>query len=278
MICYPVFGYEIYEVCHFDMFSIYPVLTDRAEIRSKSGDEDVFHATGMIVGHEISREQLFHLPFVLSFINGRGVRIGGQIEKETLEAAKVFLSGEAFELERPSGGAILRADVHFTSIARPNLIRLALEALVDTSRPESNEFQVCFHKYVLSFSGGAAKYVDVSYYLLFSGLEALARKCLNDCSPNTASVLCKFLCSLGFSVKQEDGKDLFRSMQAYSKLRNALFHNGVYEASHPIGQTVFLNAHIQRLSQLVKLVILRQIHFNHVSIYWDLWPDLGAFT
>ena len=71
-----------------------------------------------------------------------------------------------------------------------------------------------------------------AYYLIFSALEILARRHAGDYVSTIAPVLTCFLRNeCKFDVVQNKPSVRERSIQTYTYLRNALFHNGEFEAT-----------------------------------------------
>ncbi|EAW5752874.1 hypothetical protein FFZ03_22030, partial [Salmonella enterica] len=103
--------------------------------------------------------------------------------------------------------------------------------------------------------------------------ESIARQRENDLSNNAPSVLYKYLSKFKFDIKQQDNKRPPRSLDIYSGLRNALFHNGEYQTA-PMKRngtecTFLLKDYYSYFSRLNSLVILKEANFEDGKINWD---------
>jgi len=120
-------------------------------------------------------------------------------------------------------------------------------------------------------------FIEVSYFLLFSGLETYVRTSLNDFeSRNVADLLNRHLCTLGFNVFSFSEAQPDRSMDTYTRLRNALFHNSKFEAHrniHGIEYTYHLSDFYAQFLILVALVVVKATDFDDGHINWDAWID-----
>ena len=117
----------------------------------------------------------------------------------------------------------------------------------------------------------------MSYYLLYSALESLARfdqdnsECRNSNIP-----IANFLQDLGFSIRQNYPKDLVRSVASYTHLRNALFHNSKLQKEITCNQekvTLKMKDYHWHLKLLVPLAILKYMGYEDNEIRWDAWYD-----
>lgn len=141
-------------------------------------------------------------------------------------------------------------------------------------------FNVLFFKCIEAFRQ-RRQFVDISYFLLYSGLESYARSVTRDTTSNNASVpICKLLKeNYQFDVHQELKSigDNRRAVAAYTQLRNALFHNSSLECSVKVnGTNVQLNLsdYLGNFEILVSLVILKAVDFDDTCIEWDSWISM----
>ncbi len=118
--------------------------------------------------------------------------------------------------------------------------------------------------------------IDVTYYLYFSALEIMARTSAQDYDTPVAQVASRFLDGLGFDVAQDDSRRRHHSIQTYTHLRNALFHNGKFEATFNENNctvTLSLGDYYSQLRQIVADAILRVAGCEYDHINWNRWID-----
>jgi hypothetical protein len=119
--------------------------------------------------------------------------------------------------------------------------------------------------------------LEITYFLLISGLEAFCRASQDDFQTKNAAIpITKQLKSYGFNVFQDNPSELSRSVSTYLHIRNALFHQGDFTATININNgMVALNCskHLFNLSMLCSLTVMKAIGFDDGHTNWDCWID-----
>lgn len=156
------------------------------------------------------------------------------------------------------------------------LLILCFDKLGDKKFNEDTGLVQAFYRNVETFKL-SEPFPEITYYFTFSALEILARCHQNHSKDkNVAKVLNDFLCAIGFTVHQDNPKQRRLGMQTYAHLRNALFHNGKFEATVPENGnsiTLRLEDYNGNLERLLPDVLLRVIDYNDSSINWDRWSN-----
>lgn len=276
---YVVYGYEIITKYNLPDMKLHPTYDDFSTLKKELQSTVDAPATAIIETNNIDRKSLWHLEMILSFIDGRTVKICGPLDVKGINDAVSQCKGERLEYDRPAGGGKIILSDSFSSSSRPTFIELAVNSLSDETSLTHSEFGQLFHKAVLCFAGGCSVYIDVQFYLLFSGLEALARKSTNNfVSSQTGKAISDFISGHGFDFEQQRDDDLYRGSLTYTSLRNACFHNGVLEAAYkPTAQVLKLTHYKAQFERLVGLLILKQIGFDDGHINWNSWLDRMPF-
>lgn len=223
---------------------------------------------------------LFDLAAVLSFIEQRDVIICGELEND--ETPQNF--GDNFprelKLKRIKGpGAVIIED-SFSATSRERFINLAMVKLNENINGGNDVFRTSFFKSMLPFRE-PINYIDVNYYLNFSALESLSRHAAQNFKPGKSpAIITCFLKSIGFNVDKETNSTSQRNIMHYCKLRNALFHNGDYEAyldDEKPETRILIKDYSSNLSMLLSLVLIKCIKFDDEIINWDSWIDRHPF-
>lgn len=159
--------------------------------------------------------------------------------------------------------------------SREKFLQQVLQKLQDQSFCDKTQFKQLFFKCVEQFRQ-RKRFVEVSYFFLFSGLETFARTVMNDRKSGAAVPIEKLLKSYGFDVSVDRQADLVRAVSTYAHLRNALFHNGEFIAEvNYNGNLVRLRLfdYLFNFTQLTNLVVLKAIQFDDGHINWNSWVD-----
>lgn len=274
-----VYGFQITRPIELQGLRIEPRTTDCQQAALWAKDLDSYQLTGVIVADSISDERLFNLEAILSFIEHLDVLITSPVELVGNDHSSQFLPTITTHRRNAGGGAVLADDALFPT-ARGEFVSKTLERLEDTSFCERTQFKALFFKRVETFRQ-RKPFVEVTYFLLYSGLETYARSVMCERTSGSASEpICKLLTAYGFDVQIERPNDLKRAVSTYTHLRNALFHNSQFAATPNVnGVTVELRLfdYLFNFSQLVSLVVLKAVGFDDGHINWNSWIDMQPF-
>lgn len=274
-----VYGYQITVPIEVGGMKILPLSGSYKESKGLARDLASYNLTGILVAEKISADLIFDLEAVLSFIERLDVLI---------TMPEIAQGSDLFELfpkiittrARASGGGCTVGDDAFFPGSRRDFIEKALGLLEGGSVSESSRFRSLLFKYVETFRQRNS-FIEVSYFLLYSGIESFSRSKLDDkTNKNSAVPIAKLLVSYGFDVAVDKPKDLARAMTTYTKLRNSLFHNDELTVVIKIDSESFelsLVDYFFNLSQLVSLVVLKAVDFDDGRINWDSWIDRHRF-
>lgn len=120
-------------------------------------------------------------------------------------------------------------------------------------------------------------YADVTYFLLFSGLESFAREHYNIYTGNINNILDKLFKEYKIDLK-ENHKDKKRNTLIYSKLRNTIFHNGKYTTKlndSTTEQEINLVDYFCYFKKISNIVIFKYIDFDDNFINIDPFSKSG---
>lgn len=278
-----IYGYECSVEMIFDEFKIIPVNTDFNAVKKLSSDNQNYHLTAIL---EINKIQdvnnfIFNLEAILAFIDHRDVVIQNFLKKSeephtlNLDFPRVLLSPKRLN----GGGKTIMSDA-FVKDSRRDFINLAMKKLLTPENQIDHTFRSAFFKTIEVFKGREC-FIDISYYLRFSALESLSRAASNDYeSKNCATPIAKLLVGYSFDIQQDNLKNPHKSVFTYVSLRNALFHNGCFEATvNRDGEqiTYKLSEYSSTLTRLIPLVMIKYIGFDDGYINWNSWLDSEGF-
>ena len=222
---------------------------------------------------------LLDLEAVLSFIEHLDVIVTRPIElASSLNLFGQFPIQFNGHVRNNGGGNIIIGDAFSTS-SRYDFIKAATTKLADKAFCELTKFKSSFFKCLEVFRSPKS-FLDVSYYLLFSGLESFARGILGDTQSDASTPIFKLLQSYGFNIKIDNPARLPRAISTYTHLRNALFHNSELEKEVNInGSLVLLKLvdYYRYFKMLVPLVMMKAVNFDDNHINWDSWFDRQPF-
>ena len=258
-----------------------PITTDCGNAEDLARDLENYLLTGRVSGECLNEETLFRLEAVLSFIEHLEVLVSKPVE--TANSGEFVASDLPLVLatkrRNNGGGAVVGTDAFFPG-SREKFIELALGKLGDDAFCKAKKFNSLFFKFVETFRQ-RRPFIEVTYFLLYSGLEAHARAVLNDQITRNSSVpISKLLESYGFNVYQNNTSDLPRSISTYTHIRNALFHNGEFQSvvrMNHVNVQLDLRKYLFNLSMLVSLTIMKALQFDDGHINWDSWIDRQPF-
>lgn len=277
-----IYGYECTKTYEFYGCRIVPFNTQHILVSKLAADSHSYHLTAFLevtdeCPYEL-RDIIFNLEAVLSFIDHKDVIITNQLcGDEAYDSLNDDFPKEIQgHFRQNGGGCVIMCDA-FCDSSREVFIGKALSILLSETSEENAAFRGAFFRCVEVFRGRGS-FIDVSYYLLFSGLESFCRAILNDYdSKNCATPITRVLTNYGFDVKQENPHSLCKSIMTYVHLRNALFHNGQFEKVLKNGDKFNLTDYFSPFCRLLPLVLIKYIGFDDGYINWNSWIDRQPF-
>jgi len=275
-----IYGYQITVSFEIHDLKFIPKSADNAEVKKWARNLDEYHLTAVLVGEDITAEFLFDLEAVLSFIEHLDVWVSQPI---ACESGDPFLalpkSIKSPHRRRSGGGAMILEDV-FEKESRAACIRKLLSSLSDVVFCEQTQFRRMFFKYVESFRS-PTRFVETTFFLVFTGLEAHARAVSNDFqTASPVKSIRKLFAQHGFSITAENWEEPARAVKTYVELRNSLFHNSQLSTTvraHGATYGYKLTDYLPQLCDLVALVILKTVKFDDNHINWNSWLDRMPF-
>jgi len=270
-----IYGFEITRPFEVYGMQFVPLINSFREAQDSARVLDQYNLTAVVIAEDFSRDLLFRLEAVLSFIEHLDVIVTEPMPLELPQPHDQFPKVLRTSRRHNGGGAIIGSDTFFPN-SRATFIEKALQRLGDSAYCEATGYRVLFFKTTETFRQRKS-FIEVSYFLLFSGLETYVRKSLNDFnSRDVAALLNKHLSKLGFKVFSFSESQLERSMDTYARLRNALFHSSKFEAH----RTIHGSVHTYQLTDfyaqfliLVALVVVKATDFDDGHLNWDAWID-----
>ncbi len=274
-----VYGYEITKIINLSLIRLEPRTENYKQAKEWARDEKKYHLTGVLVCEDISDELIFNIEAILSFIEHMDVLISSPKKIESGDIFSSFTDTIITHRRSNGGGAVIGEDTFFHD-SRAVFIEKAICKLQDANFCKKTKFNILFFKCVERFRQ-RKQFVEVSYFLLYSGLESFSRSVVEDTSnKNSSEPICKLLKEYGFDVKVENPNDLKRAVSTYTHLRNALFHNSQFVANiniNGIHTELKLFDYLFHIEHLVVLVILKAIGFDDEHINWNSWIDHQPF-
>ncbi len=256
-----------------------PITEDHRTAKTLARDLESHHLTGTISGEKIDRELIYELEGVLSFIEHLDVMVLGPVSEvnNSENPANLFERTVTTHRRHNGGGAVLGSDAFNPwKDSRQKFIELALSHLRDKNICEGTKFRSLLFKCVETFRQ-RQPFLEITYFLLISGLEAFCRASQGDHTTKNAAIpITKQLRAYGFNVFQDKPSELSRSICTYLHIRNALFHQGEFTATVNINNgSVKLNCskHLFNLSMLCSLTVMKAIGFDDGRTNWDCWID-----
>lgn len=273
-----IYGFQISKPMELEDLKIRPIATTHEKSKLLARDESRYNLTAIAECTNLSEEKIFHIEGILSFIEHLDVKIARPIDDSNSAAN---LPPVLLVQKRPSGGGAVIGEDTFFPDSRRKFVELCLNKLEDKSFCNKSKFSSLLFKIVETFRL-RSPFVEIQFFLLFSGLEAHARAIRNDPnSKNAADPICKALASYGFNVTQEISEDPARAIASYAQLRNSIFHRNELSSTvkNSSGEEISLNAsqYYFSLSMLASLVVMKAIGFDDNHINWDAWTNRGVF-
>jgi hypothetical protein len=269
-----IYGYEFTREFSQQGMRFVPRYTGVADAHDKARDLGRYNLTGVVIIDEYDDHQIFCLEAVLSFIEHLDVLISDPMPLTDSDVFAPFTSVARTAKRHNGGGAVLHQDAYFHDI-RSSFIGIAMSKPADDQFCKATGWKTLFFKATAPFRQ-RSPYIEVSYFLRFSGLETYVRRTLGDLdSRDVARLISRRLRQLGFDIYPYRSDDLKRSADTYARLRNALFHNSSFETTRRNKKGVVVNYKLldyyANFLILVNLVVLRGSGFSHPSINWDSW-------
>lgn len=277
-----VYGYECSRKMEFDSYTITPITTKHADAKRLAADQKRYFLTATLEFKEkqppeVLRKLLFDLEAVLSFIDQMDVIILAHPARTVTQTD----GDQKYIVAHPRNkgcGQVIISDC-FETNSRKEFIVMALQKLEDDQHDRGKAFRTSFFREIEVFRGRTI-IMDVTYYLLFSSLEALSRAFYEKYDGSAAEQIAKLLKNYNFDVKQDNYADLKKGISNYTELRNALFHNGKTEKTlERDNRTINLKLvdFHDELWRLLPFVLIKYIGFDDGHINWNGWLDRNYF-
>ena len=274
-----LYGFEFTRPFSAAGLSFRPLEPLHDEAKALARNLNAHKLTGTVSAPKLTPETRFHLEAVLSFIEHLEVLVSDPAgEDDAPENPERYFEPEIVLRPRHSGGGALFGSDAFNPWreSRQQFIELALNRLADLEFCNRTRFNSLLFKSVETFRQ-RRPFLEISYFLLISGLEAFARAVQSDYVTKSASVpITRTLKDYGFKVYQDSPSDLPRSISTYLHIRNSLFHQGDFSATIQMNKSqVTLNCseYLFNLSMLVSLTIMKAVGFDDGHTNWDSWID-----
>lgn len=269
-----LYGYEFTKSFEYNDLLFVPYHSSADDAHQAARDLNCYKLTGIIVIGSYDAERLFQLEAILSFIEHLDVLISDPYEVTGENYFTKFPLIARMATRHSGGGAVLHRDTFFPEI-RSEFITIAMDRLADESFCELTGWKSLFFKTTIPFRQ-RNPYLEVSYFLLFSGLETYVRKTLGEPDrKDIGNLISRRLREIGFEIYPYKPTDLKRSADTYARLRNALFHNNSFVATRKSKKGLIIQYNLfdyyANFMGLVSLVVLKAIDFNHSCIHWDSW-------
>jgi hypothetical protein len=268
-----IYGYEFTRAFTCRGMRFIPRYSWFTAVHEKARDLTRYHLTGVIILEAYIPQEIFNLEAVLSFIEHLDVIISDRITTDDSDFFALFPDVARIAERHSGGGAVLHQDTFFDDV-RSEFVCLAMDRLSDKEFCERTGWNILFFKATEPFRQ-RRPFLEVSYFLLFSGLETYVRRTQEEADPKEVAVsIAMRLKKLGFNIHNYDPDDLKRSADTYARLRNALFHNSSLVATrrHKGGAVTYnLIDYYANFLILVNLVVLKAVNYEHQSIKWDAW-------
>lgn len=268
-----IYGYQITRTIQIADLEILPLESEYQKATALAEDKNSCQLTAILKGKELPTDDfLFNLEAVLSFIEHSRVFITSPTEATENEDCFLLFNKEIPYRRKSGGGAVIGNDTFFNN-SRELFIHKAMSKLQDKDFCEKSKFNIFFFKCVEALR---SDFLDVQYFLLFSGLETFARAIASDekirDNRNASVPICKLLQSYGFDVSCDKPKDLKRAISSYTHIRNALFHNSKITVEKNVTEYK-LTDYFPNFKILVSLVILKAVDFDDEFTNWNRWID-----
>ena len=181
-----------------------PIYTAPGHAERHARDLQLHHLTGTVSGDVLSDpECTYRLEAVLSFIEHLDVRLTDPSDDATVRADPhaAFVSPRNFGQRHNGGGAVVNPDWFGPHrIARRDFIHQAMWHASDEALGEHTRFRLLLIKAAETFRQ-RRPFLEGSYFLLWSGLEAYCRQDQQDFKSNAAGPISRSLPSFEFGCR-----------------------------------------------------------------------------
>jgi hypothetical protein len=272
-----VYGFEITRPICIGGLTIHPITEDPEAAQQHARDLNAYQLTATVTGESLPEDVRFNLEGVLSFIEHLDVVVfpAAQLVESVEPDASLLPKTLRMQRRNSGGGAVVARDILFP-VAREKFAALAVQKLNDDSFCESTKFKSLFFKCIETFRQ-RSPFLEITYFLLYSGLESFARAVRSDATSRNSSVpIYELLKTYGFDVYLENPANLPRAISTYTHIRNSLFHNGEFQTTVRLNHLhVELKAteYLFNLSMLVSLTVFKAVGFDDGHVNWNAWID-----
>lgn len=299
---FAIYGFFFNKEFCFNNFYFSPIKKDLSfwEKVKFSTDKYRYNLTGYIDTPEInSSEFIFTMQAVLTFVQQQDVIVkeifDDDIQTEYSSNFERIGSGAPFAMYSDLQQEIIEK-LYFKLLDKTDLCNQKKNNSV-FELDNNCEFSSLVYKVIEPFHM-RKKFIEITYYLYFSGLEAFCKQYLKsyypeinivkDVSKNFAEMLEKLeinyihICSKGKKnnlrnkINDKD-KFLKLSLSTYSNLRNSLFHQNLFVAKVPCStkendkKMVKITDYECTLHRLCNVVILKYIGIENPSLDCSKW-------
>ena len=271
-----IYGFEFTRPFTAAGLSFHPVENTTLKAHGYARDLEWHHLTGTVTADALTAKTIFDLHGVLSFIEHLNVAVSNPSDKPDAAMYPERYFDWALGPKRFGGGGAVIVPDMFDPTARASFIDLAMTHLADDVGSKQSGMRPLLFKCAETVRQ-RQPFVEITYFLLISGLEAFCRARENDFnSRNSAEPMTRALRSLGFDVEQDVPSKPKHSMANYLHLRNAVFHEGKASRTLDVnGETVTLELgkYLFHLTMLVSLTIMKSVGFDDGRTNWNCWID-----
>ncbi|WP_210543829.1 hypothetical protein [Rhodoferax sp. PAMC 29310] len=207
-----IYGYQTTRPIDLPGMRIEPRTCDYSLAKEWARDLDTYQLTAILTGALISSDLIFQLEATLSFVEHLDVVISSPLEAEGKDLFTQFPPSIQTHRRNNGGGATIQEDTFFHT-SRSLFISKTLDRLQNKEFCEQTKFNILFFKSVEPFRQ-RKPFIEITYFLLYSGLESYARSVIEDhISRNSSKPICELLTRYGFDVQIEKPDDLPRRWQ-----------------------------------------------------------------
>lgn len=273
-----IYGFQITKPVEVVGLKITPISTEHTKAKLLARDESKYNLTAIVEGGSLSNEDVFLIEGILSFIERLDVKLARPFDgSNSVEAlAPVLL----IQKRLSGGGSVIGEDTFFPD-SRKEFIERCFTKLKDRSFCAESKLNSLFFKIIETFRL-RSPFIEMQFFLLFSGLESHARAIQDESDKRSAAELIyKKLKNYGFDVTQEISKTPARAIETYAQIRNSIFHRNELSAivKNSSGEDVPLDAFQSyfSLSMLASLTVMKAVGFDDGHINWNAWIDRQPF-
>ena len=188
-----VYGFQITRPIQIGKLAIQRISTEFDTARNLAKDLQAYNLTATVVGEALPDELRFNLEDAMCFAEHLDVIVfpANQLSESETPSLAEMPKTLRIQHRNSGGGEIIGEDSFFPGSRQEFLIR-AMEKLEDKAFCDSTNFKSLLFKCIEVFRQ-RRPFLDITYYLLFSGLESYARASLGDFSNHASVPICKLL-------------------------------------------------------------------------------------